>query len=75
MRVEPRDVPPGWEGLGELEELGPRQEPARRGRASDGEMVRVAVKKRVLHVPIPLSRDDMRKGRHEQHKTDETAVS
>jgi hypothetical protein len=75
MTVEPRDVPPRWEGLDGLEELRSCQEPAWRGKTSDGEVVRVEIKRCVLHVQIPLSRYDMRRGRHEQHKADETAVS
>ena len=37
--VEPRDVPPHWEGLDENEELRPNQEPGWRRKAQDGGMV------------------------------------
>jgi hypothetical protein len=40
IRVEPRDVPPYWEGLDESKELWPYQEPGWRGKMRDGEMWR-----------------------------------
>jgi hypothetical protein len=73
--VEPRDVPPRWEGLDESQELRPYQEPGWRAKDRDGEILRGETTTRVLHEWIPLSRYDMRKGRHEQHNADETAIS
>jgi hypothetical protein len=71
--MEPRDVPPRWEGLDESQELRPDQEPGWRSR--DSEMLRGEMATRALHEWIPLSRHDMRKGRREQHNADEAAIS
>ena len=56
--MEPRDVPPRWEGLDESQELRPYQEPGWRGKTRDGEMCRGEVTTRALHEWILLSRYD-----------------
>ena len=53
--VEPRDVPPHWEGLDEREELRPNQEPGWRKKAQDGGMLRGENSTRALHGSIPLA--------------------
>jgi hypothetical protein len=73
--VEPRDVPPRWEGLDESQELWPYQEPEWRGKTRDGAMFRREMSTRALHEWITLSRYDMRKGRHELHNANEIATS
>jgi hypothetical protein len=73
--MDQRDVPPRWEGLDEGQELRPYQEPGWRGKTKDGEMVRGAIRTRVLHEWVPLSRNRVRKGRHEQHRDDKTVAS
>ena len=69
-----RDVPPHGEGLVEGMELWPYQEPGWRGKAKDSEMFQGEINTRALHGRIPLSRDRMTTGRHEQHNADETAI-
>jgi hypothetical protein len=72
--VEPRDVPPCWEGLDESQELWPYQEPGWRGKTRDGEICRGEITRRALHEWILLNRYGMRKGRHEQHSADKIEV-
>jgi hypothetical protein len=73
--MEQRDVPPHREGLDASEELRPYQEPGPRGKTNTAEMLREEIGMHVLHEWIPLSHDRVRKGRHEQHRCGETAIS
>jgi hypothetical protein len=75
MKVEQQDVPPHGEGLDASEELRPDQEPGPRGKTRDGEMFRGEIGTRVLHERIPLSRDRLRKGRHDQHSANKIGLS
>jgi hypothetical protein len=72
--VEPRDVPPRWEGLDEGQELWPYQEPGWRGKTRDGEICRGEITRRALHEWILRNRDGIRKGRHEQHSAEKIEV-
>jgi hypothetical protein len=66
---------PTGRGLDESMELRPDQEPGWHRKTKDGEMFQGEFDTRVLHGRIPLSRDRMTKGRHEEYSADETAVS
>ena len=58
--VEPRDVPPRWEGLDAGEELRPYQKPEWRGKTSSDEMFREEIGRCAHHEGIPLSHYRMR---------------
>ena len=53
--VEPRDVPPHWEGLYENEELRPNQEPGWCRKAQESGMVQGENSTRALHGSMPLA--------------------